>query len=117
MLARPDPVDWIPVADSFAMKDCYVIQVDLPGVEKESLKVLVAGGECHVSGRREHPSGNGECRPVSVERPRGRFERRFGLPPGYHADEVTAKYKDGVLEVRVEVEESGAPREMKVQVT
>jgi len=111
----PRPVSWIPAADSFASADAFIVRLEVPGVKKEDLKVFLAGGECVVGGRRAQPEGEDELRPVAVERPWGEFERRFVLPPGAHPEKVTAKYADGLLEVRIGIDGAGKPREMKVE--
>jgi HSP20 family protein len=115
LATRPAPTSWIPAADCFTADDAYVIHLEIPGVQKEELKVHVAGGECVISGNRTEPE-RGAMQPLNVERAWGRFERRFGLPPGSHPDKVTAKYRDGVLEVRVAVEGFVKGRERHVDV-
>ena len=53
---------------------------------------------------------------LTVERPWGTFERRFVLPIGCNADAVSARYHEGVLELRVPTDGSGIPKETKVEV-
>lgn len=115
MASMPKPVAWIPQADTFTTDDAYVIRLEIPGVKKEDLKVLVSGGDCVVSGQRLEP-GYGEMRPLSLERAWGSFERRFTLPPGGDPDKISAKFKDGLLELRIAVNGFGKPREKNVEV-
>jgi len=116
MAFAPGPVSWVPRADSFATADAYVIRMEIPGVSREDLKIHLAGGECVVTGKRKPPERLVELHPLTLERPWGPFERRFTLPPGSHPDKVTAKYQDGVLELRVVVEGMRSPKEMKIDV-
>jgi len=116
MATRPAPVTWVPHADTYSTRDAFLVRLEIAGVSSENLKVFVAGGECVITGKRTLPQIGEEMRPLSVERPWGPFERRFTLPPGSHPDKVTARYNDGVLEVRVAVDGNGVPKEMKVDV-
>jgi HSP20 family protein len=115
MAAAPGPVAWVPQADTFATPDSYVIRVEAPGVEREELKVFVQHGECVVRGQRKPPATATEIGPVAFERPWGPFERRFPLPAGCYPDRVTARYAQGVVEIRVAHEGTAKPQETKVE--
>ena len=100
----PRPEAWIPPADSFLGEDALLVQVDLSGISREDIEVHVVGRECIVRGERKPAQGKKAMRPNSLERPSGFFERRFVLPMGSRADEMKARYVDGVLELTVPVE-------------
>lgn len=110
------PVAWIPRADVYAARDGVLFRVEIPGVGRDKVKVLVAEGECIVRGERPEPKEEKELRPLGLEFPHGTFERRFALPLHADPDKLTAKYADGILEVRIPVLENPAPREMKVEI-
>jgi HSP20 family protein len=78
--------------------------------------VLVAEGECIVRGERPSPKQDDDLRPLALELPRGAFERRFPLPLHAEVDGLTAKYADGLLEIRIPIAEMAAPQEKKVEV-
>jgi HSP20 family protein len=110
------PVAWIPRADVYAKNDALVLRVEIPGVRRDHLKVLVAEGECIVRGERVAPKLEGELRPIGLEFPDGTFERRFALPLTANVDKLTAKCADGILEVTIPIQEIAQPKEMKVEV-
>ena len=114
--AIPASAAWIPRADVEAEEHALVIRLEVPGVGREQLKVLVAEGECIVRGERPAPKPEGQRRPIGVELPYGAFERRFPLPTHAEADKLTAKYADGILELRIPIAEISPPKEMKVEV-
>jgi len=116
MQALPRTVAFIPRADLFAAKDALVIRVEVPGVAKDGLKVLVDEGECIVRGERKPFEISAELRPIGIELAYGSFERRFALPRHADTAKLTAKVADGVLEVRIPIEAEAAPKEMKVEV-
>ena len=116
MATAPTAVSWVPRADSFVAKDAFVFRLEIPGAERDELKVFVTGGECVVRGKVEPPERSADLRPLAMERPWGAFERRFTLPPGVNADKVSARYREGVLELRVEADTSGVVQKTMVDV-
>lgn len=112
----PRPVTWMPVADCFASAKAYVVLVDLPGMTREEIEVIVAGGECVIRGERKPALQTEILQPVSIERPYGPFERRFALPADCSPDGITAKLVDGTLEVRLEIDGKRIETEKNVEV-
>lgn len=112
----PVATAWVPPADSFLAKDAHVIRMEIPGVAKESLEVFVAGTECVVRGERKPVEDESELRPLRVERFWGPFERRFALPAGTLPDRVSARQSDGVLELKIQIDQEGIRKENKVVV-
>lgn len=107
---------WVPRADSFVTDDAFVVQLEVPGVAREDLKVLYARGECIVRGERKPVGRSTELRQLTVERPWGPFERRFVLPAGSHPEQLSARYHDGILELRVKLDQARTPKEMEIDV-
>lgn len=100
----PKPVAWVPQADCLMIESELITRLDLPGVSREDIQVLVADGECVVRGERKPPIDDPQVRPMNVERPWGPFERRFPLPAGSPTEKIVAKYVDGILELRIPIE-------------
>jgi HSP20 family protein len=116
MTFAPRPAAWTPRADTFVTPEHYLVRMEIPGVDRETLKVFIVGGECVVRGDRKFQEATPGVRPLNLERAWGPFERRFTLPTGSYPDKVVARYTDGVLEVKVAVEGIEKPREMNVEV-
>lgn len=116
MAGRFAPVAWIPRADAFVERDGLVIHVEIPGVAREDVKVFSTGGEIVVRGERKQPGNALECKPLALERLWGPFERRFALPPGMQLERVTARYANGILEVRVVGPAVAVPAEKPVEI-
>lgn len=115
MTASPTPISWVPSADTFATPDAFVVRMEIPGVDREGLKVLLLGGECVVRGERKPAGDTEKMRPLTLERHWGPFERRFMLPAGSHPDRITARFHEGILEVRVPVVAAEKPKEMNIE--
>lgn len=107
---------WMPPADVHATDAELVVHVEIPGISREDVKVLLVGGECVVRGERKPPAHAGKMRPLALERPWGAFERRFLLPAGSRADEMRARISLGLLELRIPLERLDDEREQKIEV-
>jgi HSP20 family protein len=73
---------WEPPADVLESDQELCIQVALPGVAPDQVKVVIEGGVLTVTGLRPMP---GQSRSTIIRRleiPYGRFERRLDLPAG-----------------------------------
>ena len=92
---------WVPAMDLAETDDQLVLRADLPGLERDDIEIEVKDNVLTISGERkaEHEKkGEGFHR---IERSFGRFSRSLGLPRGVDAASVTAKFENGVLEVRM----------------
>ena len=92
---------WIPAMDLLEQGEEFVLRADLPGVPEEDVSIEIKDNVLQISGERkfEHEE-TGESY-YRAERSFGSFTRTLALPDGIDPDAVTAKFADGVLEVRV----------------
>ncbi len=91
--------EWSPSIDLRETSDAFIVEVDLPGVKKEGVKVEVEGQDLLLQGERSserHQSGE---KFHYQERYSGRFMRRMPLPESVDKDKIEAEFKDGVLRV------------------
>lgn len=89
--------DWCPVADIFESPEEYLIALDLPGIDRDTLDISVDDNRLTVKGHR--PVAPNTLR--RGETPRGSFMRTFSVPPAVDQGSIKANYKDGVLNVRL----------------
>ncbi len=111
----PDlPVDAKPMrVEEFLEGDTYVIRAELPGIDPETdVDISVADGILHLAASREERSEEERPEGYRTEFHYGSLVRRIRLPEGASADDITASYADGILEVRVP-----APREVEKPAT
>ncbi len=81
--------------------DAWFVQLDLPGVEKDSVEVSTVGDELRVSGRRARPAYPEGTVVRRSERSYGAFRRTLRLPADVDADRIQARLETGVLELRM----------------
>jgi HSP20 family protein len=112
--ARQANSEWVPAVDIREETDRYIIHADVPGVKPEDVEVDMVDGVLSVKGQRYHESeesGEGFRR---MERSRGRFSRRFSLPDSVNADAISARMRDGVLEIVIPKQEKLQPKRIPV---
>ncbi|MBE2294232.1 MAG: Hsp20/alpha crystallin family protein [Phycisphaerales bacterium] len=107
--------DWAPTVDIEEETNQFIIHADLPGVENKDIDITLENGVLTLKGQRSTENQEEGKQYRRVERVRGTFMRRFALPDVADADKVSAKYKDGVLEVLVPKRESVQPRRIAIE--
>ena len=88
-----------PLADVEETDDGYLIEVELPGVDKKDIEISVAGRRLTISGERKEKERAGILRRRT--RSVGRFEYDIQLPGDIDEEGINASLADGVLTVRV----------------
>ena len=107
--------NWAPKVESSRKNGTYVVKAELPGVEAKDIQVTLENGCLTIKGERKVDK---EVKEKKVERREvfyGSFERCIPVPEGLKREGVKAKYRDGVLEVTVPVEEKNPPKKIEVE--
>jgi len=105
-----------PVVNTREGEFAYHVDVDLPGVKKEDIKVDIKDNIITISGERNHKEEVKEKDYHRIETSFGKFERSFTLPKGTDAENITAINKDGVLEVVIPKLKSETEKAKKIEV-
>ena len=107
--------DWAPKVESYRKNGTYVVKADLPGVEAKDIQVTLENGCLTIKGERKVDKEVKEKKAERREVFYGSFERSIPVPEGLKTEGVKAKYRDGVLEVTVPVEEKNPPKKIEVE--
>ena len=99
--------------DAYRRGDEFVVHLDLPGVEPETIDVAVENQVLTVSAERRSEQHEGDQFLVS-ERPQGRFQRQLRLGSTIDTEAIAASYDDGVLTLTLPVSERAKPRQIQV---
>ena len=83
-------------------KDKYVIEMDLPGYEKENINLSLKDGYLEVSAKVEKEEKSGEPeRYVQKERFYGECSRNFYVGDWVEETDIHAEFKNGILKITV----------------
>ncbi|HXF94228.1 MAG TPA: Hsp20/alpha crystallin family protein [Nitrospiraceae bacterium] len=108
--------DWAPAVDVVETDTEFQILAELPGLEKEDVKLSVEGGVLAISGRREPMKEGKGTRIHRLERASGSFLRSFSVPDSVDETRVKANYRNGILTVHLPKTEKAKPRSIEVKV-
>ncbi|WP_415856827.1 Hsp20/alpha crystallin family protein [Sinomonas sp. G460-2] len=100
--------------------EALVVRAELPGIDPDrDVDVSISEGSLRIKARREEKIEYKERGSYRSEFRYGSFSRSLPMPEGTTQDDVTATYKDGVLEVRVPIPPQAAPppQSTKINVT
>ncbi|MEE8404626.1 MAG: Hsp20/alpha crystallin family protein [candidate division Zixibacteria bacterium] len=92
------------------------LNFELPGIDKDKIKVTVKNGQLTVSGERNVEQKTETEDFVRSEIFSGQFSRSFTLPKNVRADKIKADYKNGMLLISLPKTEESKPKEIDVSI-
>lgn len=105
-----------PSVDVIEEEDRVVLKADMPGMEKDNVRVVVHDGLLSIEGKREEKHEEKHRGYQRSERFMGSFQRSFNLPVWADGSRVSADYKNGVLTVTIPKTEQARPKEIEINV-
>jgi HSP20 family protein len=114
---RPPSAAPAPAVDIAETDDGYELSAEIPGVRRDELAIEVHDGVLTLRGEklRSRSAEDGGRRRHWMERSYGPFTRSFRLPADAQADQVSASFEDGVLEVRIPKRPESKPRAIEIK--
>lgn len=106
--------EWAPAVDIKEDVERFVLHADIPGVKPEDIDVSMEDGVLTIKGEKESESKTEKDGYKRVERTSGSFYRRFSLPDTANAEAISAKSKNGVLEIVIPKREAVKPKKISV---
>src|SRR5690606_15053540 len=110
----PGLADEVIRVDEFREDSTLVIRAELPGIDPDKdVELTVTDGLLRIAAERrteEKEEGEGYLR---RELRRGTFARSLPLPEAVTESDITATYKDGILEIRIALPEEVTAHEPK----
>ena len=90
--------------------DHFKLQADMPGFAKDDINIEINDNTLTLSAERhsEHEDKDNHGKYIRCERSYGSFRRSFDIS-NVKADEIKAKYRDGVLTLTMPKKEISAP--------
>ena len=99
--------------DAYRRGEEFVVELDLPGVQPDSIDLTVEKNVLTVHAERRRDDTEGVELLVG-ERPHGTFSRQLFLGDTLDTDAIQADYVDGVLTLRLPVAEKAKPRRVEI---
>ncbi|MFA6471393.1 MAG: Hsp20/alpha crystallin family protein [Candidatus Latescibacterota bacterium] len=111
-----DEVVWSPRTDIQETEKEVIVDIELPGMKREDIKVEVKNGMLTIFGESKQEKKFEKGETTRVERRYGKFERSFSLSDTINENKISAEYKDGILSLAMQKTEKALPKEIKVEV-
>ena len=105
--------DWTPASDIYETGSGYLIAMDLPGIQRESLEIDIDDNRLIVKGVREIAASKQH----RMERPRGKFLRTFSVPASVDQGRIGAEYRDGVLQISLPKRSEQKPKRIDIKIS
>ena len=90
---------WAPACDIYETEQALIVKTELPEVKREDVKVSVENNVLTISGERKFEEENKRDNYHRIERSYGQFTRSFTLPTTIDPTQISAEFKDGMLNV------------------
>lgn len=108
---------FVPTVNVKEEKDRFLVDVEVPGMAKEDIKLAVEENLLTVSGeRRQEKTEKDEGGWHIVESSYGSFRRVIPLPDAVRTDKAEAKLKDGVLKLTLPKAEPNHSKSVQIKV-
>jgi HSP20 family protein len=101
--------------DIYEKEDHYVLTAELPGVNKDDIKVNVEGDVLTLEAEKRSEFEENKEGLYHAERSYGKFTRSFRLNSQVEGDKIDASYQDGVLRLTLPKREEVKGRSITVK--
>ena len=108
------PVSWTPHLDVTETNDAYILEMDVPGVNRDDIQINLHDGVLSISGERAAREVEENDSVVRVERSTGRFYRSFSVPKQVNEQKIGARHENGVLTISLPKVEESKPRKISI---
>ncbi|VEB37572.1 heat shock protein, Hsp20 family [Legionella sainthelensi] len=111
-----DTSSWAPPVDIKEEKDRFLVLADIPGVNKEDIQISLEHNVLTLRGERHFEKTEKKEGYTRIERSQGQFYRRFSLPQTADDAKISAKYKQGVLEISIPKKQTAVQKKIDITV-
>jgi HSP20 family protein len=101
-----------PPANITATDNGYLIEIEMPGVNKEGLEITVESNELTITGRRHSELPDGEL--LYCESALADFRRIFELGLDIDTSKISAEMAQGIVKLRLPKAEQAKPRKIQI---
>ncbi len=92
---------WAPPVEVYETQESYVVNLELPGLGQEDVKVTQTNNILTVRGARRFKKASDEIVYHSSERTYGTFERLLPLPGNVLPERMKNKFTNGILQITI----------------
>jgi HSP20 family protein len=110
-------VAFSPRMDISETEQAFFIHAELPGVQKEDIKISISEDNIlSITGEKKKSEQVQDKNFVRMERFYGTFRRTFTLPEHVQSSSIKADFTNGILEISLPKSEPIKPKEITVEI-
>lgn len=106
--------NWIPVVDVSESDTNLLVRAELPGMTEEDIELNLQDNVLTLKGEKKQELDKQKENFHRVERSYGSFSRSFTLPSMVKLDQVTATFKEGILEISLPKSEEAKAKKIEI---
>ncbi len=106
-----------PLTDTAEDDDNYYLNIDLPGVKREDVKISYSDGVLSISGERNREKETKKKKSHRIEKSFGKYYRSFSFPKEINVEKINADFKNGQLNITVPKADEVKPKEIDIKVS
>ncbi|MGD0230529.1 MAG: Hsp20/alpha crystallin family protein [Syntrophorhabdales bacterium] len=107
--------EWTPPVDIFESRDAFVLKLEVPEVDKDTIDIKIHENELTIKGERRLEPGVDPENYYRMERGYGTFTRSFTLTKSIDAQSIKAALKDGILRIELPKKEEVKPKQIRIE--
>ena len=107
---------YVPRIESAVRDNTLWVKADLPGIDPKDVEVMVEGNRLTLRGERKAEHEGSENGYGHREVQYGSFVRSFTIPEGVKAEDIHAKYHNGVLELAMPLPAEVLPKKVTIAI-
>jgi HSP20 family protein len=92
------------------------VKLELAGVDEKDISITLSDGNLQIKGEKKEEREEKSELCYCSERNYGSFERTIGIPSSVDPENVTAKFKNGVLMVTLPKKEEAKPKNIEIEI-
>jgi HSP20 family protein len=108
---------WTPTADMYETEKAIIIDIELAGIDKNSLEILFQDDYLFLRGNRPFSHQMQSAKIHRIERMYGHFQRVFQIPRPVDSQHISASYIQGVLKIILPNVNKPVPDQVSIPVT
>lgn len=107
--------DWQPKVDIVEEAKQFIVKVDIPGVDPKNIHIHFDHNNLTIKGEKENEHKETKDSFIRYERSKGSFYRKVMLPDMVDGEKITAKCRNGVLNISIPKSDKGVTKKIEVQ--
>ncbi|MGA3175141.1 MAG: Hsp20/alpha crystallin family protein [Syntrophorhabdales bacterium] len=107
--------EWMPPVDIFESANGFILKLEVPEVDKDSIDIKIHENELTIKGERRLEPGIDPDSYYRMERGYGVFTRSFTLTKLIDPSSIKAVLKDGILRIELPKKEEVKPKQIKIE--